>query len=821
MTQTNTPTGQNVGTATGYLTLDASKFEKSLRGALDDLRDFENTAQGVNLGSNLVSDIEDITRASSKLSSAASDIKSLGEAADSSVSDFSRLSQEQRDLNRNLESVSDETDAIVETLRKLSESADRVTSSLDAMNEELGDTEEESQKATEGLEKSSSKLGGIASGIGAGLAAMGAGAVAIGGAAIKSASEVNEASRILSSSLSLTGEELERYNRITEEVYKNNFGDSLKDISETLALIRQQIGDMSDEELQQTVQAAYMLRDVYSIDIAEGIRGVNAMVKQFGISAIEAYNLMAQGAEKGLNQNQDLADQIAEYATYYGNLGFTAEEAMNKIASGVENGVYQIDKINMAVQEFSYRAIDGSDSTRGAFEALGYDADALAQIFAKGGEESAQAFNEVLKKVASIEDEVAQDAIGVALFGTAWEDSGARAVLALADTDAAIDNTRDKLGELEETAYGGLEAETQSLQRTLTLMLVPLGEALIPLGSQLISMVAPLVEQVLPPLVELIKPLAALVSRLVQSLMPILVELLNAIMPLITSLVKDLLFPLLSIIESLTPLISLVLDILDPILGLVIELVSSIGDILAVLSPLILVLTNLLTQVLTPLIPVIEYLVQGIGTDLTKAFNLVVGLISEVVVPIFSGLVSFLQGDFTGGIQGVCEGITGLFSNAFEFIDGIIGTKIASWYNQISQAAFDFGKMMADTFNASEVELNELHSKYSGTYREMLNLYAEYYKQGMEAQTALAMAYQQTFTSAEAQYTFRERFAESLTQGSLSEQAGTSGLSTEELLSILENSRGDTYNFYSPEPIDEYTAAQEMKEAKKDIVEGF
>lgn len=841
-----------MGTATGYLTLDATKFENTLKSALSDLTDFGRTAQNINLGSGLTQDLEDITQAASRLSGAASDIRGLGAAADSSVSDFSRLAQEQRDLNRNMDDVSDETSQIVQALRDLKESADKVTGSLDSMNKELEDSGEESEKAAKKLEGSSSKLKDIASGIGSGVVAIGAGAVAIGGAAINSASEVDAASRNLASSLNLTGEELERYNAIAENVYKNNFGESLTDISGTLALIRQQMGDMADDEMQQTVQAAYMLQDAYGIDISESIRGANAMMNQFGISATEAYNLMAQGAEKGLNQNQDLSDQIAEYATYYGQLGFTAEETFNMMANAAETGVYQIDKVNDAVKEFGIRSIDMSKSSVEAYELIGMDAEEMSAKFAQGGEVAKQSFADVVKAIKSIEDPVKQNAAGVGLFGTMWEDIGKEAVFALADTDAAIDSTRDKLGELEETAYGGLEAETQSLQRSLTLMLVPLGKQLMPLGSQLIEMVSPFLEevipalteavvpifdslsqelipilmefiqQVIPPLMGLTKNLLPFISQLIQSLMPIALDLFGALVPVIVELVEQLLPPLLSIVESLTPLVSSILEVLEPILGVVVNLIEPIGGVLELLVPLINTLSELLLNGLEPLIPAIEFVAELFGYLLTDALNLVMSLITDYVIPVFEGYIKFLQGDFQGGIQSVCEGITGLFQNAFEFIDTILGTNLSSWYNKISQASFDFGKMMADTFNASENELNELHSKYSDTYREMLSLYADYYKQGMDAQAALAMAYQQSFTSAEAQYTFRESFAESLTQGSLSEQLGTTGLSTEELLAILEKTQGgDTYNFYSPEAIDEYTAAQEMKEAKKDLVEGF
>ncbi len=69
---------------------------------------------------------------------------------------------------------------------------------------------------------------------------------------------------------------------------------------------------------------------------------------------------MAQGAQKGLNQNGDLADQLAEYSVYYADLELSAEDAFNMIANGAKNGTFQVDYLNDAVKEFGIRVKDGN-----------------------------------------------------------------------------------------------------------------------------------------------------------------------------------------------------------------------------------------------------------------------------------------------------------------------------------------------------------------------------------------------------------------------------------------------------------------------------
>lgn len=69
------------------------------------------------------------------------------------------------------------------------------------------------------------------------------------------------------------------------------------------------LGDLPQDELQSVVEKSYMLEDAYGMDFQENVRGVNSLMDQFRITADQAYELINQGAQKGLNQNQDLTDK--------------------------------------------------------------------------------------------------------------------------------------------------------------------------------------------------------------------------------------------------------------------------------------------------------------------------------------------------------------------------------------------------------------------------------------------------------------------------------------------------------------------------------
>lgn len=329
--------------------------------------------------------------------------------------------------------------------------------------------------------------------------------LAIGIATGKASVDADEALNKFIGSTGKSKEEAEQFRAVMLDIYGDNFGDSFEDIADAMALINQQMGDMPDEQLKKTAENAFLLRDTFDIDINEGIRGANALMLQFGVTADEAYNLMVQGAQNGLNQNQDLADQISEYAVYYADMGFSIDEMFGVMENGAKNGAFQIDYLNDLMKEFGIRTKDNSDSTKDAFKALGLDAKSLTKAFANGGEEAKAAFKQVTTALFDTKDAVKQNEIGVALFGTKWEDLGVDAVMALTETNGTIDRTKDKLGELNEIRYDDLGSMLKAIGREITVGLLPAAQEIMPILIDVIKEIMPDIQAVLPDVVGMIK----------------------------------------------------------------------------------------------------------------------------------------------------------------------------------------------------------------------------------------------------------------------------------------------------------------------------
>lgn len=318
---------------------------------------------------------------------------------------------------------------------------------------------------------------------------------AAGTAAIHFADESQSAFNQFAAATGTATEEMGKYQDIINDVYKDNFGESVNDVADAMAKVKQNMSYLQDGTLGAVTEYAITLSDAMGYDVAESTRAADTLIKNFGVSANEAFNLIAQGAQNGLDFSGEMMDSINEYSVQFGKMGMDAEDMFNIMAAGAQNGAFNLDKIGDAVKEFSIRAIDGSDTTIAGFEALGLNADTMAAKFAAGGDGAKEAFDQVIQGLAAMEDPVAQSAAGVNLFGTMWEDLGPSVVTSLAGVEECFDKTKDSMMEMVNVKYDSLTGALGGLWRTIQVdVLQPIGNMLIPYVTEAIDKIGELVD---------------------------------------------------------------------------------------------------------------------------------------------------------------------------------------------------------------------------------------------------------------------------------------------------------------------------------------
>lgn len=292
-----------------------------------------------------------------------------------------------------------------------------------------------------------------------------------------------------------SAEEVNRLRSIVEQIYGDNFGEGFDDIADSISKIKQNLGKLDDKELVKVTESAYALKDVFDYDIAESSRAVKAMMENFGVSASEAYDYIARGAQNGLDYSGELLDNISEYSVQFKKMGLSASDMFTIFSNGAENGAWNLDKIGDSVKEMAIRVIDGSDTSKQGFEALGFEADSMAEKFAAGGVSARVAFQEVIAALAEMNDPIAQNTAGINLMGTMWEDMGAEAILALGDISDSAFDCAGAMDTIKDVNYSSLNNSLENVQRQIDLLIEPIGESLIPVLDEAADSVAEIAQK--------------------------------------------------------------------------------------------------------------------------------------------------------------------------------------------------------------------------------------------------------------------------------------------------------------------------------------
>ena len=353
--------------------------------------------------------------------------------------------------------------AAMEKAENAMETAENAAETLDDAIDEAG---ESARDASEGF---TVMKGALADMVADGIQSAVEGLANIGKEAFTMANDIDSATNTF---IAKTGESVgsaEQFEDVMTNIYKNNYGESFDDIAESMATVKTALGDIGNDELEKVTTDALVLRDTFDMDVNESIRAVNSMMDQFGITADEAYNLIAQGAQNGLNQNGDLLDTVNEYSVQFKNAGYSAEDMFNMLANGVDAGTWSVDKLGDAVKEFNIRASDGTvgDTIKENAKAFGMtktEAEALASQVESG---SVGAYQKLADQLRSVDNDTQRYQLGVAMFGTMWEDLGEDAVFALLDTQGQISTTTDAMGQLNAVKYDDLGSAIEGIKRNL------------------------------------------------------------------------------------------------------------------------------------------------------------------------------------------------------------------------------------------------------------------------------------------------------------------------------------------------------------------
>lgn len=401
------------------------------------------------------------------------------------VLETSKNSKEAKELKKEIESLSSELRKNENELAKVDNAAEKVAGSFQEASEEAIDFADilganlASNLITEGLGTIKDGVSSITENI-----------ISLG---IDSQKSLNS----LAAETNATKEELQGMEEATKELYGSNFGESLSEVAETMASVRQITGETGDT-LKESTKSAMILADTFDMDLSESVRGADSIMYQWGLDSKEAFDLLAKGAKEGLNYTGELGDNVSEYAGNFAQAGYSAEEYFQLLKNGTENGAHNLDKVNDAINEATNRLADGTiensmskidEKTGKLVEGTAAWSTETEDIFKKwqsGEATQKEVIDSIVNDIKTCTNE--QDALTMAAtaFGTMGEDSNLKFVESLSSVGDTFSDVKGTIEEINDVKCDDLESAMEGIKRNIELdVLEPVENRLLPALSNM------------------------------------------------------------------------------------------------------------------------------------------------------------------------------------------------------------------------------------------------------------------------------------------------------------------------------------------------
>lgn len=396
----------------------------------------------------------------------------LEQKLDDARSRAAELKTEQSKLKSEIKSASKELDEQTEGLNKVANAEDDVKQATDEMKVSV-------EKSSDGFTVMKGAISNLVSD-------------ALNVAVDKFKEMAVSSEQALNSLQVKTGMSTEAVSELKDEmyaIYKDNFGDSLTDVADKIALVAQNIDESDPSKIKSITENAIGLSDAFGSDFEENLRGVNGLMTNMGLTADEAFDLIAKGSQNGLDKTHELTDNLAEYSQIWSQAGFSAEEMFSILQNGLDSGAYKLDNINDFVKEFAISLADGRIAEN--ISSFSNESKNLFEEWKSGKATQADVFQSIISDLSNMTNQ--QEALTLA--STVWSSLGEdNAMSVLTSLNKVNDKYTDVAGtmqEINDIQYNDAGSQIEVLGRQFEVdILQPIVEKATPKIKEFISWVS-------------------------------------------------------------------------------------------------------------------------------------------------------------------------------------------------------------------------------------------------------------------------------------------------------------------------------------------
>lgn len=527
---------------------------------------------------------------------------------------------------------------------------------------------------------------------------------AIGGMALAIKTGVNQAVELddamakFQAQTGASSSEMNKFKNIARDVWSNNFGEDVSDVADMMARVKTQMQGISDVDLKNVTEDLITLRDVYGMDENETLRGAKQLMEQFGISSKEAFDLMAKGAQNGLDYSGELGDNIAEYAGKFAQAGYSAEEYFQIMTNGVKGGSYNLDKMQDAVNEITTHMSDGTIEK--ALDSFNDKTKEVFQAYKEGGATQQDVQDAIVQDIKETTNQ--QEALNKAsiAFGTLGEDNNLKFITSLSSVGDEYKNVAGTMDEVKSIANGGLKNALSGLGRTFLNSFTPIGELITPILAGIVNLITLAIQGIQQGFAKVGEVISSvfgsidtsgitnIVNQVSKVLKPAFDEVKKAIEQMKTALepiAKDILSKIIEVIQNIVNQAQKILTVVGPpILSVLKKIISTVSEFM----PLITSILTIVGSVVSGVISFINMVVTYTGTAIATAMGFImsiVQIISTIVANIWS-VILLVATNIWNKISEVITAIIDFVNNLFKKISDIINniwSKIQDVMNKV------------------------------------------------------------------------------------------------------------------------------------------
>lgn len=282
--------------------------------------------------------------------------------------------------------------------------------------------------------------------------------------AVQGALELEDAQRKLQASTGTTAQVTKEYSAEMEKAYSAGYGDQIEDVADAMALVKQYTNETDPSKIRELAENAMTLEDTFDMDLSESIKGADSLMKNMGLTAEEAFDYIAKGAQNGLNKSGELTDNLSEYSQIWEQAGFSAEEMFAILQNGIDSGAYNLDKVNDYVKEFGNSLADGRIEEN--ISSFSGETQNLFYQWKAGEATTKQVFQSVISDLAGMENKQQALTIASNTWSSLGEDNAMKVITSLNNVNNTYKNVQGTMEQVKKIRYDSVANQWKSLGRT-------------------------------------------------------------------------------------------------------------------------------------------------------------------------------------------------------------------------------------------------------------------------------------------------------------------------------------------------------------------